>query len=198
MRVRGSVLGGKNVVRPVLSDMPPIQAKRPLSDWFRRWRSPLRRFLIAKGAIRVADLDDISQEVFLRLLRYDSAEVVEHPQAYLQRIAANVTAEWAVRAHHRLNHDPRWLDALVSETSLEDQFDQAVVQREIKNALLTLSARERSILRLHFEEDQSYSEIAAQLGLTLRVVRRDFENSFHKLRGALKVKLTGVLSHGRE
>jgi RNA polymerase sigma factor (sigma-70 family) len=178
--------------------MPPVQAKRPLSDWFRRWRSPLRKFLVAKGAIRVADLDDISQEVFLRLLRYDSAEVIEHPQAYLQRVAANVAAEWAVRASHRLDHDPRWLDALVADSSLEDQLDRAVVQREIKNALMTLSPRERSVLRLHFEEGQSYSEIAAHLGLTLRIVRRDFESSFRKLRGELKGKLTGALSHGRE
>ena len=172
--------------------MPPTEAKRPLSDWFRRWRSPLRRFLVAKGATRVADLDDISQEVFLRLLRYDSAEVIEHPQAYLQRIAANVAAEWAIRAHHRVKHDPRWLDALVSEGSLEDEHDRAAAQREIKSALMTLSPRERSILRLHFEEGHSYSEIAAQLGLTLRIVRRDFENSFRKLRGELQVKLTGA------
>jgi RNA polymerase sigma factor (sigma-70 family) len=172
--------------------MPPTEAKRPLSDWFRRWRSPLRRFLVAKGAIRVADLDDISQEVFLRLLRYDSAEVIEHPQAYLQRIAANVAAEWAVRASHRVKHDPRWLDALVSEGSLEDEHDRAAAQREIKSALMTLSPRERSVLRLHFEEGHSYSEIAAHLGLTLRIVRRDFESSFRKLRGELKVKLTGA------
>ena len=116
--------------------MPPTEAKRPLSDWFRRWRSPLRRFLVAKGATRVADLDDISQEVFLRLLRYDSAEVIEHPQAYLQRIAANVAAEWAVRAHHRSQHDPRWLDALISEGSLEDEHgDQAAAQSWRSEAL---------------------------------------------------------------
>jgi RNA polymerase sigma factor (sigma-70 family) len=178
--------------------MPPIEAKRPLSDWFRRWRVPLRRFLVTKGASRVADLDDISQEVFLRLLRYDSAEVIEHPQASLQRIAANVAAEWAVRPSHRLEHDPRWLEALVVEGSPEDQLDRAVAHRELKNALLALSPRERSVLRLHFEEGQSYSEIAAHLGLTLRIVRRDFESSFRKLRVGLQAKLTGATSHGRE
>ena len=178
--------------------MPQSAAKKPLSDWFRRWRSPLRKFLVGKGAMRVADLEDISQEVFLRLLRYDSAEVVEHPQAYLQKIAANVAAEWAIRARHRFKHDPRWLDTLVSEGSVEEQLDRAVVQRDMKAALMTLTARERNILRLHFEEGHSYSEIAVHLGLTLRTVRRDFESSFHKLRGELQVKFTGATSHGRE
>lgn len=178
--------------------MPHFEAKRPLSEWFRRWRSPLRKFLIGKGAVRVADLDDISQEVFLRLLRYDSDEVIEHPQAYLQRVAANVAAEWAVRARHRLQHEPRWLDALVSEGSAEEFLDQSFVRGEIKRALMTLSPRERSILKLHFEEGQSYSEIAVHLGLTLRMVRRDFENSFRKLRAELKVEFIGASRHGRE
>jgi RNA polymerase sigma factor (sigma-70 family) len=178
--------------------MTRFESKVPLSDWFRRWRTPLRKFLVARGAVRVADLDDISQEVFLRLLRYESAEVIEHPQAYLQRIAANVAAEWAVRARHRLPHEPRWLDSLVSEGTPEDLFDRAVVQREIKRAMMTLSPRERGILKLHFELGQSYAEIAAHLGLTLRVVRRDFENSFRKLRRELKVEFTGALTHGRE
>ena len=178
--------------------MPHFEAKKPLAEWFRRWRSPLRKFLVAKGAVRVADLDDISQEVFLRLLRYESDEVIEHPQAYLQSVAANVVAEWAVRARHRHKHEPRWLDALVSEGSAEELLDRSAMQREIKRALMTLSARERSVLKLRFEEGRRYNEIAVQLGLTLRTVRHDFENSFRKLRGELKIQLPGASSHGRE
>lgn len=178
--------------------MPHLDAKRPLSEWFRRWRSPLRKFLVAKGAVRVADIDDISQEVFLRLMRYDSEEVIEHPQAYLQRVAANVAAEWAVRARHRLKHDPRWLDALIAEGSPEELLDRAATAGQIKQALMTLSARERTILKLHFEQGRSYNEIAVDLGLTLRVVRRDFENSFRKLRAELEGKLTGAHKHGRD
>src|ERR1700750_1783979 len=108
--------------------MVPVPAHKALSEWSRRWRSPLRKFLAGRGAVRVADLDDVAQEVFLRLLRYQSAEVVEHPQAYLFKIAANVSAEWAIRARHRLEHDPRWLDTLVAEDVLQDTFDDQVVQ----------------------------------------------------------------------
>ena len=178
--------------------MPSPPAKNPLADWFRRWRSPLRRYLAHKGAVRVADLDDISQEVFLRLLRYDRAVIVDHPQAYLMKMAANVAAEWAIRAHHRHAHEPQWLDSLVADESLEDVFDGNVVQLEIKRAVTTLSSREQQVLRLHFEDGLTYNEIAIKLGVSLRVVRRDFERSFRKLRGELKVELTGALTHGRE
>ena len=178
--------------------MPQNSSQNRVAEWFRRWRSPLRKFLAGKGVVRVADLDDVAQEVFLRLLRYESAEVVEHPQAYLFKIAANVSAEWAIRARHRLEHDPRWLDTLVAEDVLQSTFDDQVVQREIKRAIETLSPRERQVIRLHFDESLSQPQIALRLGLTLRVVRRDFEKSYDKLRRELKVPLTGALTHGRE
>src|ERR1700759_3496747 len=132
--------------------MRSVSAHNALSAWFRRWRSPLRKFLAGRGAVRVADLDDVAQEVFLRLLRYESAEVVQHPQAYIFKMASNVAAEWAIRSRHRLAHEPRWLSTLVAQDALEESFDDQVVQREIKRAIETLTPRERAILKLHFEE----------------------------------------------
>jgi Sigma-70 region 2 len=45
-----------------------------IGDWFREWRLPLKRYLVRRGAGTAADIDDIAQEVFLRLLRYNRAE----------------------------------------------------------------------------------------------------------------------------
>ncbi len=178
--------------------MAPIPTHKSLAEWFRRWRSPLRKFLVGRGAVRVADLDDVAQEVFLRLLRYESAEVVQHPQAYIFKMAANVAAEWAIRSRHRLAHEPRWLNSLVAQDTIEETFDSQVVQREIKRAIGTLSARECAIVKLHFEEGLSKAEIALRLGLSPRVVQRDFETSYSKLRRELALKLTGALNHGHE
>lgn len=175
----------------------PVQESR-LAEWFRRWQMPLRKFLAARNAAKVADIDDIAQEVFLRLLRYGSAELVEHPQAYLFKVAANVSAEWALRARNRFEHDPRWLDLLVSDDQLDDYFDSEVVQREIQRALRTLTEREQQVIRLHFEDGLTHREIALRLGVTLRIVRRDFETSYGKLRRELGIRLTGALSHGRD
>src|SRR5258708_19577522 len=88
-----------------------------IGDWFREWRLPLKRFLMRRRAGTAADIDDIAQEVFLRLLRYDRAELVDHPQAYLFKIAANVSAEWSMRSSRRLPHDSAWLTALVAAPS---------------------------------------------------------------------------------
>jgi RNA polymerase sigma-70 factor (ECF subfamily) len=175
----------------------PDQENR-LVEWFRRWRTPLRRFLASRSAVRPADFDDVAQEVFLRLLRYDAAQIVEHPQAYLFKMAANVAAEWSIRASNRQSHEPHWLASLASEDRPEETLDCEVAQLEIKRALNTLSPRERAILKLYFEEGLSQAEIAAKLGVSFRIVRRDFEKSYGKLRRELNDELTRALQYGRE
>jgi len=83
--------------------------KRSLSDWFRRWRSPLRKFLVGRTGVPAADVDDVAQEVFFRLMRYEKTELIEHPRAYLFKMATNVVTEWAIRARNRQPHGPQWL-----------------------------------------------------------------------------------------
>src|SRR5215471_1442992 len=95
--------------------MPDRDARARLTDWFRQWRSPLRKFLIGKGAVPTSDLDDVAQEVFLRLMRYDRSELIEHPQAYLYKMASNVAAERAIRGRYARSREPEWLAALATE-----------------------------------------------------------------------------------
>ena len=94
--------------------MSKLDPQNRLVEWFRRWRTPLRRFLASRNAVRPADFDDVAQEVFLRLLRYDAAQIVEHPQAYLFKMASNVAAEWSIRSSIRLLHEPHWLASLAA------------------------------------------------------------------------------------
>jgi DNA-directed RNA polymerase specialized sigma24 family protein len=68
--------------------MVSAHAKRRLTDWFHQWRVPLRRFLVGRRGVPAADVDDVAQEVFLRLVRYEKTELVDHPQAYLYKVAA--------------------------------------------------------------------------------------------------------------
>jgi RNA polymerase sigma factor (sigma-70 family) len=175
----------------------PGQENR-LVEWFRRWRTPLRRFLASRNAVHPADFDDVAQEVFLRLLRYDTAEIVENPQAYLFRMAANVAAEWSIRSGNRLAHEPLWLTSLVAEDRPDDALECEAAQLEVKRALGTLSSRERAVLKLYFEDGLTQAEIAKTLGVSFRIVRRDFEKSYGKLRRELNDDLMRALQYGRE
>lgn len=169
-----------------------------LSEWFRRWRSPLRKFLIGKAAVPLSDLEDVSQEVFLRLLRYERIELVEHPQAYLYKMAYNVAAEWAIRSRSRHPHESRWLAGLVADELPEDSAQLQGIEREVARAVNTLHPRHREVLKLHFAEGLTRAEIAERLNMTPRSVKRSIIHSFDRLRAELDPGLLGDLRNGRE
>ena len=153
-----------------------------LIEWFRELRSPLRKFLSFRGSVAPADLDDVAQEVFLRLLRYDRAELVTDPRAYLFTIAANVASEWSMRARNRLPHSAAWLDDLIDDNRPEDHAERELENRQLGAALAQLPARVREVLRLHFAEGMRHEEIAASLQVTARIVKRDLINGYSSLR----------------
>lgn len=178
--------------------MGESSANRRLIDWFNQWRSPLRKFLIRRNARSRAEVDDISQEVFLRLLRYNQAELVEHPQAYLFKMASNVAAEWSIAARARRPHDSKWLADLRGGELPEDFADRAKAEGEMERAINTLSPRQREVLKLQFYEGLSYAEIAERLGTTPRAVKRSVIKSYQKLRGELNPEYLRAGSYGRE
>ena len=174
------------------------EAKRRLTDWFRQWRSPLRKFLKRRGSVPLADLDDAAQEVFLRLMRYERAEIVEHPQAYLFKMASNVAAEWSLKARYSKPHHSHWLAELRDDSDPEQAAAERKLKAGVKRALLSLPPAHREMLRLHFFEGLGRSEIAARLRTSERVVKRAFLRSYAQLREHLDADLLGVIQHGPE
>jgi RNA polymerase sigma-70 factor (ECF subfamily) len=157
--------------------------QRPkLGDWFRDWRLPLRRFLARHRPACAADIDDIAQEVFLRLLRYDRSELIDYPQAYLFKIASNVSAEWAMRSRHRLPHDSEWLTELVDALTPDVALEREMLDERVRDAVSALPARPKEILRLHFGDGIPHEEIARRLGVTRKIVKRDVARAYASLR----------------
>jgi len=178
--------------------MSATDPKPRLTEWFRQWRGPLRKSLVGRSAISASELDDVAQEVFLRLIRYDRTELIEHPQAYLYKMAANVAAEWSIRARYSRPHEAKWLSDLIADDQIEDAAVLEQLQGEIERALMTLSPRHREALKLQFYDSLSRSKIAERLGLTERTVKRLLLEGYERLRQQLDPGLlTGTLN-GRE
>ena len=172
--------------------------KRRLADWFRQWRVPLRKFLVGRAAVPASDLDDVAQEVFLRLMRYDRTELIEHPQAYLYKMATNVAAEWSIRVRYARPHEAKWLVGLASEEQTEEGAAYEQLQDELERALLTLSPRQREVLKLQFFESLSRNQFAERLGLSERAVKRIVLKSYDRLRQQLNADLLRGISDGRD
>ncbi len=195
-----AVPGGQNLhpTRSHKHRMVSVHANRRLTAWFRQWRLPLRRFLLGRAGIPAADVDDVAQEVFLRLMRYERTELVDHPQAYLYKVASNVAAEWSIRACNSRPHDERGLVDLIDHEQPDSQLERAESADEIERGLNTLTPYQREVLKLFFVEGKTYAEIAAQLGESLRSVTRQFRKSYEKLRHELNPELLRDTTDGRK
>jgi RNA polymerase sigma-70 factor (ECF subfamily) len=169
--------------------MAATETSERLVQLFRQWHSPVRRFLRTRSGVPSADIDDLAQEVFLRVMRYRKTERILNPQAYLFRTAANVAAEWSVRSRYRQPHESGWLAGLIGGEEPEECLRLRQSQDEVARALGTLSARQREILKLYFTEERDHAEIAARLGESVRSVRRCFTKSYARLRDELDSSL---------
>jgi len=161
-----------------------------LTLWFGRWRKPIRSWFTSRASVPRAEVDDLAQEVFLRLLRYSDDVAVENPQGYLFRIAANVANEWRDRSRVRQPHDRSWLDELQIDPA--DQPDNTVFQNRVSKNLQTavdrLPKRQREVLLLHVNDGLTYKEIADRLDVTYRIVLRDLTRAYAALRMQLKAE----------
>lgn len=168
-----------------------------LADWFSRWRTPLRSFVRGQRALAPVDVDDITQEAFLQLMRYDLSDQIEHPQAYLYKMVSNMAAQWATRARHARPHDSRWLRDLVDANEPAKRFVREAADREVRRAIETLEPRQRNILSLRFVEDLTHAEIAERLGTTQRTVKRALIKSYGRLRDQLDPELLALIAEAR-
>ncbi len=161
-----------------------------VSLWFGRWRKPIRSWFSSRASVPSADVDDLAQEVFLRLLRYSDDVAVENPQGYLFKIAANVANEWRDRSRVRQPHDRGWLEELQIDPA--HQPDNAMFQSRVSNQLQAavdqLPQRQREVLLLHVNEGLTYKQIADRLGVTYRIVLRDLTRAYASLRMQLKAE----------
>jgi DNA-binding CsgD family transcriptional regulator len=152
-----------------------LSAVARVTCFFHRCRASLRTFLTREGTVGNADLDDFAQEVFVWLIRYDRAELIQHAQAFLY----NVAAEWASRAP---------CDAVARERMRES----------VEDALNTLTLRQRQVLKLQFHEGLEMAETAKRLGMTQRSVKQSVVNSYDKLRQGLDAQSVGrVIGSGK-
>ena len=177
-RARGTVSGGSN---------------RRLAEWFREWRTPLRRFIARRRGVSAADIDDVAQEVFLRLLRYEREELVADPKSYMFKVAANVASEWSMRARQRFPHASNWLDELTDDIDVLSDAARGQRNADLNAALSRLTPRAREVLRLQFAEGLNREQIAKRLNVTHRVVKREIVNAYVLLRMSLGRVADGAL-----
>jgi RNA polymerase sigma factor (sigma-70 family) len=136
----------------------------------------LRRFLASRIRNVASDINDLSQEVYLRLLRAPHHQRIRNPQAYLITVANHVVHQ------HYLNlstnaENTGMMDALAEMAPRVDEDPSSKVEiRErlgaLDAALKKLSPRVHATFVLHRRFGYSLEEIAVHLGVSRPMVKK--------------------------
>jgi RNA polymerase sigma factor (sigma-70 family) len=142
-------------------------------DLDRRYRVPLIRYF-GKRIRELYDVDDLVQEVFVRLVRQAALETVEQIDSYVFQTAANVIRDRVRRqtARHHREHDK------LSESNLpsNDLSPERVLlgNEQLSHAVAALEElpdTSRRVFMLRRYEGMRLEEIATHLGLSVSGVR---------------------------
>ncbi|WP_459129274.1 RNA polymerase sigma factor [Guggenheimella bovis] len=118
-----------------------------------------------------ADAEDITQDVFLRLLEDDTERSEEHLKAWLIRVTVNRTKDF---------FRSRWNQRMeLSEEQIK------VEHREAFSELNELEGEERTLIYLFYYEGYKQREIAEILGLNPSTVGTKIQRAKEKLKGIL-------------
>ncbi len=147
------------------------------------------------------NVDDLAQDVFLRLFRaLPSFRGEALVGTYLYRITVNVAQdEWKRRQKQDRKHvslSEERGDGEGSSWTYEDrlehpgagaleQMEQDEFRRMVDKHLMQLSQMERAVIVLYHQEERSYEQIAAALGLPIGTVRTHLHRGRRKLKKAI-------------
>lgn len=160
-----------------------------LTDESEQLVARFRRPLLSYFSRRVSDpseAEDLTQEVFLRILRRDDAAPVENPEIYVFRIAVNLLRDRARRATSHRAAEHASLDDQASEFSERGLLESALIEErqpervllsqealmEVMRVLDKLDLRTREIFVLSRLERMKHREIAAIYGMTVSAVEK--------------------------
>ena len=146
----------------------------------------LRRYFSKRAA--AASIDDLVQEVFVRIQAHRAGPPIEHIDRYLFTVAGSVLADHARRravrhetAHETLQEAHHPIEELTPERVL---LDREALERVVA-AIESLPARTREVFALHRFEEMSGASIAEQLGLSISAVEKHIMKALKVLHGRL-------------
>lgn len=149
----------------------------------------LRRFLVARVR-NAADVPDLVQEIYLRMLRVPDIESVRSPEAYLFTVAQHVIYQHTLSqsATPALVGLTRILETPLAplETDPALQTDALWCLEQLQGALEELSPKTRATFLLHRRDGLSLDEIGTRLGISRGMVKKYLMKALMHLRRRLE------------
>ena len=165
----------------------PSEQVRDLSDSGARFTPALRAFFSRRA--HPNDVEDLVQEVLLRIQKRQPDAVVNNVEGYLFEVAANVLIDRGRRDKTRRRSDHCELQEIhhpVDEVSPERVLQGREQMARAMAALNELPERTRRVFILVRFEEMSYKLVAQRLGVSVSAVEKHVMKALRHLHARLR------------
>jgi RNA polymerase sigma factor (sigma-70 family) len=164
----------ESTIDQMLSGPPPGPAPLSVQEIIRRHHSALIKFLRRRLSV-ADDAEDVAQETYIRMMKYEGSSELNSPSAMLFRIAVNVANDHgrAAVARHAAKHSDVQDFEIASELpSAERELLASQTFEIVLAAIEELPPKCRQVFLLSRASDMTYPEIAVHCGISVKMVEK--------------------------
>ncbi len=165
------------------------QDKEALAALYETYFDSIYRYILARVG-EAADAEDLTEEVFLRMLRaihtFQWQQIGFAP--WLFRIAHNLVVDHLRRRSYRRSRMNYITATFIESTEMTDEVEQKLDSEHLNEAVQQLSTAQRDVITLRFAAGLSVAETASALGKQAGNVKVLQHNALAALRRILENK----------
>jgi RNA polymerase sigma factor (sigma-70 family) len=157
----------------------------PLSALHARFSAPLKRFF-RSYRLNTADVEDLTQDVFVRLADPSGHTDLLKPEAFVFTLARNLVRDRARRLHTKAQAksiDMDDIDLSCARPTPDQCLELAQLLQHVEEVLASLKPRAREAFVLHRVHGDSYAEIAVLMDISVSMVEKHIMSAIIALRG---------------
>jgi len=154
------------------NDGKVASSRSRISKAFMEQQRPLKAF-ISRFIRGPQDIDDIAQETFVRAFLAEQKGDIQHPKAYIYRVARNLAFETLTKKSTQLTS---YIEDSCDQSLLESGEDienKAIVMEKfdrVKIAIAEMPPQCQRVFIMHKVYGFKYKEISQQLGISVSTV----------------------------
>ncbi|MDE6750503.1 MAG: RNA polymerase sigma factor [Lachnospiraceae bacterium] len=129
------------------------------------------------------DSYDITQEIFLKFIKYVDSYRYKNLKGYLLIIARNSCCDY-----FRHKKDTLWIEDIAESGKEDSQISVMEDGMMLRQALLKIPPEQREVIILHVYEELKFGEIAKMIGCNLSTVKSRYFQGIKKLKRLMRVE----------
>jgi len=158
------------------SAQTPEARARLVGQLFKQHNRNLVHFIQGRMAGPAADAGEVAQESYVRLLQLENTGAVSFLRAYLYRIAANLVIDRNISRRRRPELSAETVKDEVEQLADPFETERTVLAadqyQQMLSCLQELSPKCRKAFELHRLHELSVEEVARDMGISDRMVRK--------------------------